>query len=141
MHTPERSAILRRRYTPRQILHLMGRLDFAVGMRLHFLIFAALRGTPFAALPYASKVSGLLDDLGMDTRPLEDIGIGQLIARIDRRWDVRDRIRAQIEQRAPLLTDRAALTSQLLVPLLRHRPATTGRTVREVADTPATAAA
>ena len=54
--------------------------DFAVGMRLHFLIFAALRGTPFAALPYASKVTGLLEDLEMDTPPLGSIGIGQLIA-------------------------------------------------------------
>jgi polysaccharide pyruvyl transferase WcaK-like protein len=38
----ERAEILRRRYSPRQILSLIGRFDFAVGMRLHFLIFAAL---------------------------------------------------------------------------------------------------
>ncbi|MFZ0850530.1 MAG: hypothetical protein WAO08_15130 [Hyphomicrobiaceae bacterium] len=55
------------RYSPRQILHIMGWFEFAVGMRLHFLIFAALRGTAFAALPYASKVTGLLEDLEMDT--------------------------------------------------------------------------
>ncbi len=58
----------------------MGRFEFAVGMRLHFLIFAALRGAPFAALPYASKVTGLLEDLEMETPPLGSIGIGQLIA-------------------------------------------------------------
>jgi polysaccharide pyruvyl transferase WcaK-like protein len=57
MRNSERAEIIRRRYSPRQILDLMGRFDLAVGMRLHFLIFAALRGTPFAALPYASKVS------------------------------------------------------------------------------------
>ena len=61
MQNAERAEILRRRYSPRQILDLMGRFEFAVGMRLHFLIFAALRGTPFAALPYASKVTGLLE--------------------------------------------------------------------------------
>lgn len=58
-------------------------LDFAVGMRLHFLIFAALRGTSFAALPYAAKVTGLLEDLEIETPPLGNIGIGQLIASID----------------------------------------------------------
>ncbi|HEX6528519.1 MAG TPA: polysaccharide pyruvyl transferase family protein, partial [Burkholderiales bacterium] len=74
MRFPEKAEILRRRYSSRQILDLMGRFDFAVGMRLHFLIFAALRGTPFSPLPYASKVSGLLEDLGLDTPPLGDIG-------------------------------------------------------------------
>ena len=49
MQNAERAEILRRKYSPRQILDLMGRFEFAVGMRLHFLIFAALRGTPFAA--------------------------------------------------------------------------------------------
>jgi len=52
-------------------------------MRLHFLIFAALQGTPFVALPYASKVVGFLGDLEMETPPLGDVGIGQLIARIE----------------------------------------------------------
>ena len=96
MQNAERAEILRRRYSPRQILALMGRFDFAVGMRLHFLIFAALRGTPFAALPYATKVTGLLDDLEMQTPPLGSITIGQLIASIDHSWDTRDQIRAKI---------------------------------------------
>ncbi len=40
MQNAERAEILRRRYSPRQVLHLMGRFEFVVGMRLHFLIFA-----------------------------------------------------------------------------------------------------
>jgi polysaccharide pyruvyl transferase WcaK-like protein len=100
---------------------LLGRFEFAVGMRLHFLIFAALRGTPFAALPYASKVTGLLEQLQMETPPMENIGIGQLIARIDRSWDRRDEIRARIRERVPELTRRARRTNELLVEILRHR--------------------
>jgi polysaccharide pyruvyl transferase CsaB len=121
MQNAERAEILRRRYSPRQVLDLMGRFDFAVGMRLHFLIFAALRGTPFAALPYASKVSGLLDDMGMDSPPLGSIGIGQLVARIDRSWDTRAEIRAKIGERLPALKSRARRTNELLLDVLRRR--------------------
>jgi polysaccharide pyruvyl transferase CsaB len=121
MRFPEKAEILRRRYSSRQILDLMGRFDFAVGMRLHFLIFAALRGTPFSALPYASKVSGLLEDLGMDTPPLERIGIGQLIGRIDRKWDTREAIRAGLSQRVPAMRERARLANAALVRMLGAR--------------------
>lgn len=121
MQNAERAEILRRRYSPRQILALMGRFDFAVGMRLHFLIFAALRGTPFAALPYATKVTGLLEDLEMDTPPLGSISIGQLIAGIDHSWDTRDQIRAKIGQRLPGLKSRARQTNEFLVGLLAER--------------------
>ena len=100
------------------VLDLMGRFDFAVGMRLHFLIFAALRGTPFSPLPYASKVSGLLEDLGLDTPELGSIGIGQLIGRIDRKWDTREEIRAQLRERVPALRERARQTNQSLLRLL-----------------------
>lgn len=118
MQNAERAEILRRRYSPRQIMHLLGRFEFAVGMRLHFLIFAALRGTPFAALPYASKVTGLLEDLEMETPPLENLGIGQLIAGIDRSWDTRDEIRAKINRHLPALQNRARQTNALLIKLL-----------------------
>jgi polysaccharide pyruvyl transferase CsaB len=121
MHNAERAEILRRKYSPRQILDLMGRFDLAVGMRLHFLIFAALRGTPFAALPYASKVSGLLEDLDMGTPPLGNTGIGELIARIDRSWDTRTELRAKIGERVPALRARAQKTNELLLHLVRER--------------------
>lgn len=121
MQYAERAELLRRKYSPRQLLDLMGRLEFAVGMRLHFLIFAALHGTPFAALPYASKVSGLLEDLGMETPPLGSIGIGELIARIDRSWDTRADIRARIRERVPELRARAKETNALLLRLLADR--------------------
>jgi polysaccharide pyruvyl transferase CsaB len=121
MRFPERAEILRRRYSPRQILDLMGRFDFAVGMRLHFLIFAALRGTPFSPLPYASKVTGLVEDLDMDTPPLGSIGIGELCGRIDRKWDTREAIRAKLGERVPGLRRRAKLTNETLLGLLGRK--------------------
>jgi polysaccharide pyruvyl transferase CsaB len=121
MQNAERAEILRRRYSPRQVLDLMGRFDFVVGMRLHFLIFAALRGTPFTALPYASKVTGLLEDLDMEAPPLGSIGIGELIARIDRSWDTREHIREKIGQRLPALRERARHTNELLLRLIAER--------------------
>jgi polysaccharide pyruvyl transferase CsaB len=120
MKNSERAEVLRRRYSPGQILDLMGRFEFAVGMRLHFLIFAALRGTPFTPLPYASKVSGLLEDLEMGTPQLGAVGIGQLIARIDRSWDSRAEIRSKIERRLPVLQARARDTHLLLLRLLEE---------------------
>jgi polysaccharide pyruvyl transferase CsaB len=123
MQNAERGEILRKQYAPEQILGLIGRFEFVVGMRLHFLIFAALRNTPFTALPYASKVTGLLEDLGMETPPLGSVGIGQLLARIDRSWDNRDKIRARIKQRLPALQARARETNQLLLRYLKERAA------------------
>jgi polysaccharide pyruvyl transferase CsaB len=127
MKNAERAEILRREYSPRQILDFVGRFEFAVGMRLHFLIFAALQGTPFASLPYASKVSGLLEDLGMDAPPLSSMGIGQLIARIDDKWDTRNEVRALIGRRVPELRRRAMRTNELLLTLLRRVPESDAR--------------
>jgi polysaccharide pyruvyl transferase WcaK-like protein len=129
MQKAERAEVLRRRYSPRQVLDLLGHLEFAVGMRLHFLIFAALRGTPFASLPYASKVTGLLEDLGMPMPPLGSIGIGQLIARIDKSWDTRAEIRTQLRERVPALRARAQQSNELLLGLLKERETRSERRV------------
>jgi polysaccharide pyruvyl transferase CsaB len=120
MQNPHRAEVLRKQYSPQQILGLVGHFEFVVGMRLHFLIFAAIRGVAFTPLPYASKVLGFVQDLGIDAPPLETVTSGQLLARIDRAWDNRSAIRARISQRLPDLQTRAKETNRMLVDLLQN---------------------
>jgi polysaccharide pyruvyl transferase CsaB len=121
MNNAERAEVLRRRYTSGQVLDLVGHFEFSVGMRLHFLIFSALREIPFIALPYASKVTGFIADLAMDVPPLGAINSGQLIARLDRAWDTRHETRGMIRRALPALVARARETNRLVVELLEQR--------------------
>ena len=45
---------------------LSARMDVALSMRLHALIFAAVRGVPLVGVVYDPKVSAFLDDAGQD---------------------------------------------------------------------------
>lgn len=121
MHHARRAHILRGDYTSHDVLALLARCTFAVGMRLHFLIFAALQGVPFVALPYASKVTGLIEDLELHMPPLQQVNTGRLIAHLDYCWDHRDEIRDQIRARLPALQERARSTQRLLVETLAQQ--------------------
>jgi polysaccharide pyruvyl transferase CsaB len=114
----QRASLLQGEYTPGQMLTLMGHLNFAVGMRLHFLIFAALQGVPFVALPYATKVSGILEDLHIAVPPLNLINAGRVISYIDQYWDNREVIKAKIDQILPSIKERAKENNRIAVRLL-----------------------
>ena len=43
----QRATVLKGEYTSGQMLTIIGHFAFAVGMRLHFLIFAAIQRVPF----------------------------------------------------------------------------------------------
>jgi len=116
-----RAMVLKGEYTSGQLLSLMGHLDFALGMRLHFLIFAALNRVPFVALPYAGKVVGFLEDLGIEMPPLKQVNAGQLIAYIDRSWDLRRNLQRRFDQALPGLKERARRTHEIAVRLLGER--------------------
>jgi polysaccharide pyruvyl transferase CsaB len=113
-----RATVLKGEYTSGQMLSLMSHFDFAVGMRLHFLIFAALNHVPFVALPYSSKVLGFLEDMEIAMPPLKEVKAGQLIAYIDRSWDLRRDLRRHIERALPGLKARARRTHDIAVGLL-----------------------
>jgi polysaccharide pyruvyl transferase CsaB len=121
MELADRAHVLTGEYTPAQLISFISYFKFAVGMRLHFLIFAAHQGVPFVALPYASKVKGLLEDLEMRMPPLDRINTGRLIATIDSSWDMRDEIRDHIRRLFPGLQQRARETNEMLVRLLKER--------------------
>jgi polysaccharide pyruvyl transferase CsaB len=119
MLKPQRATVLNGAYTPGQILGLMPHFAFAVGMRLHFLIFAALQGVPFVALPYASKVTGFLEALGVATPPLQLVNAGRVIAHIDHLWDGRLSLMSRILKILPGLQEQARLTHLILMELLK----------------------
>ena len=47
-----------------ELYFLLGKASFAIGMRLHFLLTAAIAGTPFVPLSYDPKIEGCLRALG-----------------------------------------------------------------------------
>jgi polysaccharide pyruvyl transferase CsaB len=115
---PQRSWVLKGEYTSGQMLSLMKHFEFAVGMRLHFLIFAALQEVPFVALPYSSKVLGFLEDLQIEVPPIHLVNAGRLIAHIDRFWDSRESIRSRIRRLLPDLQKRASENNRIAAALL-----------------------
>lgn len=111
MYRAQHASVLKGSYSSGELLTFMQHFSFAVGMRLHFLIFAALRRIPFVALPYAPKVNGFLEELNMDTPPIEGLTIGRLLAYIDSMWDRQDELRARMNDGVPVLQDRARQTA------------------------------
>lgn len=114
----DRAMVLKGTYTSGQILSLMDHFTFVVGMRLHFLIFAALRRIPFVALPYAGKVANFLQDLQIPMPPIKVVNAGRLIAHIDRAWDHRQEYQARIDRALPALQERARRAHHMLIELL-----------------------
>jgi polysaccharide pyruvyl transferase WcaK-like protein len=121
MAEPARATVLTRRYGPRQVLGLMDHFELAVGMRLHFLLFAATAAVPLLALPYASKVAGLLDALGLAAPSRLQRHAGPLLAALDRLWDSRDEQRSALRERVPVLQERARRTTELAMGVLKER--------------------
>jgi polysaccharide pyruvyl transferase CsaB len=117
----QRATVLKGEYTSGQMLTLIGHFDFVLGMRLHFLVFAALQNVPFVALPYAGKVSGFLEDLKVPTPPLQLVNAGRLIAHLDQSWDGRRGMKALLARTVPALQTRAQETHKRLLELLTGR--------------------
>jgi polysaccharide pyruvyl transferase WcaK-like protein len=114
----QRARVLNGEYSSGQILGMMSRFTFVVGMRLHFLIFAALRAVPFVALPYAGKVSGFLEDLKMPTPPLQLVNPGRLCAHLDESFDNRRELRSTLLKSIPALQDRSRQTLKVALEVL-----------------------
>jgi polysaccharide pyruvyl transferase CsaB len=123
MLRPQRATVLKGEYTPGQLMGIMGRFSFAVGMRLHFLILAALQHVPFVALPYSAKVGGFLEQVGIESPPIAKVNAGRLIAHIDQSWDRRRSLTARIDRALPAIQECARQNHALMLELLKQRGA------------------
>jgi polysaccharide pyruvyl transferase CsaB len=114
MLNAQKALVLKGEYSPGQLLSITRHFIFGVGMRLHFLIFLAISGIPFAALPYALKVEGLLEGLKLELPP-PVLNPGRLIAYIDKIWDYRDQISQQIKANVIVMQHRILETNELII--------------------------
>jgi polysaccharide pyruvyl transferase CsaB len=121
MLRPQRASILKGNYSSGQLLSIISRCEFTVGMRLHFLIFSAIEGIPFVALPYSTKVGGFLDDFQIEMPPIHLVNEGRLIAYIDKSWDQRKLLQERIKQTLPVLKARAQENNNLLIELIHRK--------------------
>lgn len=60
-----KSYVLTKRYTPAEMLGIVGRVDAMVSMRLHTLIFAAVKNIPMIGIIYDPKIEYYLKELDM----------------------------------------------------------------------------
>jgi polysaccharide pyruvyl transferase CsaB len=119
MTAPDQGRILHGAYSPGQVLGFMRHLDLAVGMRLHFVIFAALSGLPVLPLPYSGKVFDFARRVGSPAL----VGVarqqaGLLLAEVDRLWDEfperREALDARVRELRATATQTCARCGDLL---------------------------
>jgi polysaccharide pyruvyl transferase CsaB len=121
MLMPQHAWVLKGEYTAGQLLSLIRHFTFTIGMRLHFLIFSALQGVPFVPLPYASKVSSLLERMQIPMPTLTHIDSGLLNAYIDKAWDNRNSTKDKMQQALVGFKRLAMENNRLAVELLTHK--------------------
>lgn len=108
--------------SPRAAFDVIGKAKIVLSARLHALIFAAMQGVPSVALSYEVKVRSFMAEIGQDeySLNLQELERGVLPATLDKAWDHRDAIAAQVRERAAGLR----MASQRNFDLLRAVQAT-----------------
>jgi polysaccharide pyruvyl transferase CsaB len=102
----------------RDLMAVMAHLDFGLGMRLHFLIFAALFGVPAVGLGYDPKVGRFMDQIGLPAIPLAEVNEEVLSRTAGGLLDSLDATRAQVGERVRQLKARAEANADLVADLL-----------------------
>jgi len=111
--------IIEGEYSAPELLGLIGRMDFLVGMRLHSLVFAALGGVPMLGIVYDPKVRSFLERIKAPSIPLDELTDEALIREVH----------ALEEKRESFLED---LT--LKVEILRENSLDNFRIVKEIIE-------
>jgi polysaccharide pyruvyl transferase CsaB len=113
----KKSYIIKSRYTPSQILGMVGLFDVMISMRLHSLIFAAIKNVPMSGIIYDPKVEYYIKELDMleagDVRNSE-LNSDKIAAQVDDIYNNMSVYKARLEKTADKMRSRAYQNEELL---------------------------
>ncbi|MCD8239507.1 MAG: polysaccharide pyruvyl transferase CsaB [Clostridiales bacterium] len=118
----EKSYILSRSYRPKEVMAIVGELTLTIGMRLHSLIFSAVKNVPMLGIVYDPKVEYYLDALGMEKAAdiRTDRLLGANIVRLaDKILNNLDETKKSLEEKTTPLITKAKKNDKLLKELIR----------------------
>lgn len=101
---------------PRDVLTLMGKAHFCIGMRYHSLIFSLLHSVPCVALSYAEKCRSLMRDFGLEDLSIDTARITpeRLVTHMNDLSGSPDRYRSAIGGSLAALQRRASLSFSMV---------------------------
>ncbi len=123
MRRATEAVVLPQEYDPRQLLTIVGQMDFFVGTRLHALIFATTMKVPCVAIAYQEKVRNYMQAVGQGDRVLdvESFSAQTLMQQFDTLYRDRAQVRGQLEHNVRLLQDQARQGVGLLAAVVAER--------------------
>jgi len=98
---------------------ILGQASFAIGMRLHALLFAMEKGVPAIGLEYNTKVRGFMEAMGQKWHvPVEETNADTLIQFAKEIHENKDEVSAEIFEAGSRLRQLAARNAELCIALL-----------------------
>ena len=115
-----KSYILKNRYTPSEMLGIVGRVDVMLSMRLHTLIFAAVKNKPMVGIIYDPKIEFYLNELNMpeggDVRT-EKLDSDKITSTTLDLFENMDKYKEILKEKADIMTSKAEENDALLAKL------------------------
>lgn len=116
-HMNRQAYIIKNRYNPCQILGMVGLFDVMISMRLHSLIFAAVKNVPMSGIIYDPKVEYYIKEL--DILEAGDVRTAQLesekiVTQVKDIYENMDEYKQKLKLRADIMKQKACQNDILL---------------------------
>lgn len=109
-------------YTPEEVLGIIGEFSLLVGIRLHSLIFSAIKGVPVVGIEYDPKIKGFLDlVMQKSAGDIEKLDFANLCLCIDEVYNNREKYIKNIEIKRNEMTENVLKTAKMAIELLQDK--------------------
>jgi polysaccharide pyruvyl transferase WcaK-like protein len=111
-----------KKYSHFDIRGIMEKVSLLFAMRLHCLILTSAGHTPISSLNYLPKVTTYMKSLGLTDYSMgfENFSTENLVSHIQKSWENRASIRAELDSRIPRMKNEALRAAELVATMYRN---------------------